>query len=133
MKKFIIILLILISSFAINSHVLAAPDASNTTQATTTSNSENCGAFGSPTSKGTFAYYLQQAFNIIKFLGIILAIIMTIKDLMNAVAEQKNDTLAKLGKTTLKRIIYAIAIFFLPTILNMLFSVLGLYGTCGII
>lgn len=94
---------------------------------------KQCGAFGDPKDSNSFAGQLQQIFNIMKFLGIILALVLTIKDLVYAVAEQKNDTFPKIGKTALKRFVYAILIFFLPTVLNFIFSLLGLYGTCGII
>ena len=145
MKKVIIVLIIITSLvFVNNSRVYADNKATIKVRETTpedtkgainitTTGLESCGAFGDPKTEGTFANYLQKAFNVVKFLGIVIAIIMTIKDLAKAVAEQKNDTFQKLGKTTLKRIIYAMLIFFVPSLLNLLFSLLGLYGTCGII
>ena len=94
--------------------------------------SESCGAFGDPKTEGTFAWYLQEIFNVAKFAGIILAIVMSIKDLITVVADQKGDGFKKFGSRSLKRFIYAICIFVLPTILNFVFNLLGLYGTCGI-
>ena len=145
MKKVFIILLIIMSFVLLNSNVMAEGakiTVHETTDKDTKGNKNididvsgniSCGEFGDPKTEGTFAYNLQQIFNIMKFLGIILAIVLTIKDLVYAVAEQKNDTFPKIGKTALKRLVYAILIFFLPTVLNFIFSLLGLYGTCGII
>ena len=131
MKRLFFVLLIVISSFYIGTSLVQA--AGEKTINISVTGLQSCGAFGNPKEEGTFAYYLQQIFNFMKFLGIIIAVIMTVKDVMNAVAEQKSETFAKLGKKSLKRFIYAVLIFFLPNILNYVFSVLGLYGTCGII
>lgn len=94
--------------------------------------SEVCPAFGDPKDSESFAYLLQSIFNYVKFAGILLAIIMTVKDLFSAVAEQKADTFQKLGNKTIKRVIYAVLIFMLPIIINFVFSIVGLYGTCAI-
>ena len=91
------------------------------------------GVFGDPNDPNYIAYYLQLIFNIMKFLGPILVIVMSIIDLLKVTAEQKQDgELEKLGGKTLKRLIYAIIIFVLPTLINYLFGLVGLYGTCGI-
>lgn len=137
MKKVIILTFVFIFCFgmginyvsaqAINSPILIADEAKSNT-------AKDCSSygFGDPKTKGTFAYYLQKVFNIMKFLGIIIAILMTIKDLVLAIAEDQKETLNKLGKKTLKRIIYAFLIFFLPDLINLVFGIMGLYGTCGI-
>jgi hypothetical protein len=98
----------------------------------TSDTSVACPAFGDPTDSKSFAYVLQSIFNYIKFAGIILAIIMTLKDIIAAVADPKDDSFKKLGTNTIKRIGYAIVIFFLPTLINYFFNLIGLYGTCGI-
>ena len=91
------------------------------------------GVFGDPEDPNYIAYYLQLIFNIIKFLGPVLVIVMSIIDLLKVTAEQKQDgELEKLGSKTLKRLIYAVIIFVLPTLINYIFGLIGLYGTCGI-
>lgn len=139
MKKVLILLLVMISSFVINTnYVYADPvydkNGKEVVVTVTTGDGANCDSvFGDPNDPAYFAYYLQKAFDVMKFAGIILAIAMTIKDLVSAVAEQKNDTFQKIGKNTLKRLIYAVAIFILPSLLTYVFELLGLYGTCGIV
>ena len=80
-----------------------------------------------------FAYYLYHAFQIMKFLGPILVVVMSILDLVKITAESKqDDQLQKLGVKTIKRLLYAGLIFVLPDLINYIFGLVGLYGTCGI-
>ena len=93
--------------------------------------SEDCGVLGSPSNKNTIAYYLQVVFNLIKFAGPILVILFTIKEFVVLIAEQKLDSeMTKVGQKTLKRVIYAILLFFIPSLLNVILDFAGLYGTC---
>lgn len=95
---------------------------------------DKCSAFGDPNNKNDFAYYLKWIFNIMQFLGPILVLVFTVKDLLQVTAELKQDPneFKKLGAKTVKRFIYAVMLFFLPTLINYVFGIVGLYGTCGI-
>lgn len=77
-------------------------------------------------------YYLVKLLEVIKFAGPILVVVMTIVDLIKVLANGKNDELTKLGVKTLKRLIYAIMLFIIPTLLNWAFMQIGIYGVCGI-
>ena len=149
MKKISFLLLIILSFFfvSLNSRVYASNNiyilkdaadvgetdkGTNDTGSNISTTSAQCSAFGDPNNKDDFAYYLQSAFNIMKFAGVLVAIIMTVKDLFTAIADQKDDSLKKIGSKTVKRVIYAIIIFFLPIIINFAFNLVGLYGTCAI-
>ncbi len=89
------------------------------------------GALGDPSDNKSVAYYLQIIFNVIKFIGPILVILFTIKDLLFMTAEQKMDgEIPKIGKKTIKRVIYAALIFFLPILINMILRFIGLYTIC---
>lgn len=79
----------------------------------------------------TMTELIQNLFDLIQVAGPILLIIMTIIDLMKAVASGK-DELKKLGEKTVKRVIYAALLFVFPPILNWLLQIFGLFGTCGI-
>ena len=128
MKRILVVLLIVISSFMINNTFVLADTTAKVKDTNTCSS-----VFGSVDNKEDLAYYMQKVFNIMKFAGIILAIVMTIKDLIIAMSEQKNEMYAKLPGKTIKRIAYAIAIFLLPNIIEFLFTAIGLYGaTCNI-
>ena len=94
---------------------------------------ENCDSIlGDPNNKDDVAYFLQQIFNIIKYLGPLLCLIFSVIDFVKAAASQDKEALAKAGKTTLKRVILALCLFFIPLLINYLFPLIGFYGTCGI-
>ena len=124
MKRVLLILVLLLGAFTINTSRVEALDIY-------VMDDENCGVFGDPDSEEYFAYYLQKVFDVIKIAGPILLIVMTIMDLTRITAEAKQDgELQKLGIKTLKRVIYAVIIFVLPTFLSFVFELIGLYGTC---
>lgn len=75
---------------------------------------------------------LKDALRLMQIAGPILVIIMTIIDLIKATATGGKDDLSKVGKKTVKRLIYAVLLFLIPTILNWVFSIFGIYGVCGI-
>ena len=143
MKKVVLIMFLILVGFAINvGFVNAAGTNTNGTVeisagAGKTDNSgfersdSNCGILGDPNDDQTIAFYLQQVFNIIRFVGPILVLLMTILDLVKITAEQKQDgELQKIGVKTLKRLIYAVILFMLPTLITTVFNFIGLYGTC---
>jgi len=161
MKKINIIIFTLISIFIFNIDVLAMDSQSvdvvennttvltgknidilvlkNTNKKKSSANSNGdsgsgeCGILGDPTNPETFAWYLNQVLNVIKFLGPVLVILTSIFDLIKVTAEQKQDgAIQKFGAKTLKRLIYAALLFVFPSVLNILLELIGLYGTCGI-
>lgn len=76
--------------------------------------------------------FLQQVFNVIKYAGPILCLVLSVADFVKAAASQDKDALVKASKTTGKRVVYALILFFIPTLINFLFPLLGWVGTCGI-
>lgn len=89
---------------------------------------------GSPTVKGTPAYYLQFIFNLIKYAAIIILFVMTVVEFIKASASNNQDAMKKALNNTIKRLIIAVIIFMLPILIEFLFTVLGAYSpdTCGI-
>lgn len=75
---------------------------------------------------------MQDALDLMKIAGPILVIVMTIIDLIKAVASGGKDDLSKLGSKTIKRLIYAVLLFVIPSLLDWLFSLFSIYGTCGL-
>lgn len=141
MKKVILIVFLILVGFSINTNYVLADTKSGyngmpsdvENKISNNSTGETCGLFGDPSDPNAFAYYLQKSFDIIRFAGPILVILMTIFDLVKVTAEQKQDgELKKIGIKTLKRVIYAVILFALPTLINVVFDLIGLYGTCGI-
>ena len=87
---------------------------------------------GDPKQDDTPAYYLQFAFNIIKYAAIILLFVFTITDFIKAIASSDDKAIKKALQNAIKRIIIAIIIFFLPILIEFVLSLLGIYGDCGI-
>ena len=98
-------------------------------------NIEDDGKTYDPNNNGlpSVAYVLQKIFDFMKVLGPLLVLVLSIMDLVKAVASSDKDALNKFLKTTSKRLIYAVLLFVVPTILNLVLSwVTTSDGTCGI-
>lgn len=92
---------------------------------------EGCEGFlGEPTTKGTPAYFLKLIMNIFKYLGIVLCLVFAVIDFLKAVTSQDQDLLKKAISTSVKRLVYAIIIFFLPIVINFILGLIGAYSTC---
>ena len=87
----------------------------------------NCDTlFGTNTIVGKF---LHDIYNIIKFIGPILLLGLSIKDFATAITSQ-NDNAKKVALITFsKRLIIAILILVVPTLLNLIFNLLEI-NTC---
>ena len=97
------------------------------------SEKEGCEAlFGDPEDEDSFAHLLQIAFTIMKFGGPLLCIIFSCMDFVKVVVSDDKDALPKTVKRCLTRVVLALVLFFIPTIVNFVFPLLGWYGTCGI-
>lgn len=85
-------------------------------------------------NENTPAYYLNFAFNLIKYIAIVLLLVLTTVDFAKASASSDNDALKKALKKAVKRLIICVIIFFLPTFINFVLRLFGLVdgATCGI-
>lgn len=88
--------------------------------------------FGDPDTKGTLANYLQWGLEIIKYLGIILCIVLTVVDFAKALLGDEKEMYKPLAKKGFSRLMYACCLFFLPIFVEVLLKLIGVYGTCGI-
>lgn len=88
--------------------------------------------FGDPEDIESTAYWLQFALNIMKYIAIVSLLGFSTLDFFKALVQNDKDALQKAGKTSFKRLIYCILIFFLPYIVSFLMDIVGAYGTCGV-
>ncbi|WP_400201243.1 hypothetical protein [Methanobrevibacter smithii] len=93
---------------------------------------ENCPAFGDPNIETDPAYWIQWVLNLMKYMAIIALLVLVISDFFKAIVENDKDALKKAGNKALKRFIYCVLLFFLPTIISLIMTMFGAYGTCGI-
>lgn len=82
------------------------------------------------------AFYkqLQKFFSIIKIATPILTIVLIMKDMVSAVVAGKDDDMKKAQKHAVIRLIVGVCIFLLPTLINVIVSLVDEVsgGTCGI-
>ena len=74
---------------------------------------------------------LQDVFDVIKFVDVVMVLVLTIVTFTQAVTKGGDD-LKKAINITIKRVIIGVTIFFIPTLINFIFITVGLYGTCNI-
>ena len=137
MKKLVIICTILIififGAKVVNAKAITNFSNGEVTYLANNMTEDNCTSLlGKPTNEGDPAYYLQKGLDIIKYLGVILCIVLTIVDFAKAIFSNDKDMLKPLSKKALSRLIYAVLLFFLPIIVKTLLTLVGAYSTCGI-
>ena len=90
--------------------------------------SEDCyGFLGDKNSSGTPAYYLHFALITMRYLAIILALVLSTVDFFKAIYSQDKDLLKKASLTSVKRLVFAVIMFFIPTVLEFILGILGAY------
>lgn len=89
------------------------------------------GSTGDPNS---VAWLLQQVFTYIKVLGPILVVILSSVDFIKVIAKGDDEGMGKAQKKLFTRLVLAILLFLIPTLVEVLLDLFGLTstGTCGI-
>ena len=82
--------------------------------------------------KGKFLKFLQDIFDIMKYAGPVLCLVLSTMDFIKAAASQDKEALKKASQWFLKRLGLAILLFFIPLLIDFLFPLFGWTGTCGI-
>lgn len=90
--------------------------------------------FGNPNDpeKKDTAYFLQLVLNVFKYIAIVAFVALTSVDFAKAIIGDDKDMIKPLTSKAFNRMIYAVLLFFLPTIVEILLSLIGVYGSCGI-
>lgn len=87
---------------------------------------------GDPTDKDYLAYWIQWCLDLIKYAAILALLGFSTMDFFKAFVGDDKDAYKKAFVTTVKRFIFAVLIFFLPVIVEVIMKLFGAYGTCGI-
>lgn len=133
MKKGLVIFVLVLSFFGFVSLVRADVVHGSEIIALAGSNADKCDAlFGDPSKAGDFAYYLQIALDIIKYAGIVLCIVLSVVDWFKALLGEDKELYKPLAKKMAARLFYAVALWFLPIVVENLLTLIDVYGTCGI-
>lgn len=80
------------------------------------------------------AFYIQIVFNVMKYAAIILLIVLSSMDFLGAVTSSDDGAMKKAMNKCIKRLIICVIIFFVPTLLEYIFTWVKVYtpSTCGI-
>lgn len=81
------------------------------------------GIFGSPSDPDSLAHMINTALGWLRILAPILVIVFGSIDLLKAVIASNSDQMKKAQSTLIKRIFIAVALFFVPTLVNIILDV----------
>lgn len=87
---------------------------------------------GDPTTKYSFAYYMDLSFKFMQILGPIILIVVSIVDYLKALANGDAESIKKINKKTITRMIAVLLLFMFPVVLKVILNIFGIHGNCGI-
>lgn len=132
LKKILLLCTAFLFLFSFSINVNASVIKNDFTRNIVVAAGDTCPALGDPSNSQYPAFWLQEILNIMKYVAIVALLVLVTTDFVKAVASNDKDALKKAGTTAIKRFIYCIILFFLPTIISLLMNLFGAYGTCGI-
>ncbi|MBO5095457.1 MAG: hypothetical protein J6B98_01090 [Bacilli bacterium] len=92
---------------------------------------ESCAGFlGDKSDKSSPAYYLDLIMKIFKYAAVILALVLSVIEFLKATVSQDKDLLQKAIMSSVKRLVFAVIIFFLPIAINFFLGLIGAYSSC---
>ena len=83
------------------------------------------GILGDPEKEDSVAWLLQQILNYIKILGPILVVILSSLDFAKAIIASDDESMKKAEKKLMIRLILAVALFLVPTLVSVMLDLLG--------
>ncbi len=89
---------------------------------------------GDPNDENSVAWLLDKILSYTTLIGMILVVVFSSIDFLKVVVNSSDEEMAKAAKKLGLRLIFAVALFFVPTITNALLDLFGLTSesTCGI-
>lgn len=132
MRKGLVILILFLSFFSFISLAMAEDFDSGEVISLAT-NMDKCNAIlGDPNKEGDVAYYLQIILDVFKYGGIALCVALSVTDAFKAIMGDDKQMYKPVVKKIAMRVFYAVALWFLPPIVETLLGIFGIYGTCSI-
>lgn len=95
----------------------------------------NCNSLlGDTEDEESVAWLVQHILNYVKLAGPVLVLIFTSIDYLKALVQSDDETMAKNNKKLATRILLAVLLFFIPTLVNVLLGLFGFTtsGTCNL-
>ena len=72
--------------------------------------------------------WIQDALNLVKYVALVLVIVFGTLDFINAAASGEATQMKKAGSKLMKRIIVVVILFILPVIVELILSLVEIYG-----
>lgn len=84
--------------------------------------------------KESFAWLLQEIFNVVKYVGPFLLLVLSSIDFTKTIIQSDEESMNRAQKRLLIRIVLVLILFFIPDLIMVLLSIFGLTDdpTCGI-
>ncbi len=94
----------------------------------------NDSLLGDPNDENSVAWLLQQLLNYIRIIGPILVVILSSVEFAKIIIQSDDEAMAKAQKKLINRLILVAALFFIPTLVEVLLDLFGIMGqsTCGL-
>ena len=89
-------------------------------------NSDCNSLLGSTEDEESVAWLLQQILNYVKILGPILVVILSSLDFAKAIITSDDDSMKKAEKKLVIRLVLAVALFLIPTLVSVLLNIFGI-------
>lgn len=99
---------------------------------------ENCtgsnSILGDIEDEDSVAWLVQQILNYIKILGPILVVLLSSIDFISVIVKSDDEAMAKAQKKLILRLILAVLLFLIPTLVQAILQIFGITGnsTCGL-
>lgn len=94
-----------------------------------TTDSEECNALlGDKEKEESVAWLVQKLLDYLKILGPILVVILSSVDFATAIISSNDDTMKKAQKKLITRLIAAVLLFLVPTVVQVLLDIFGITG-----
>ena len=89
---------------------------------------------GNPDDENSVAWLLDKILTYTTLVGMILVVVLSSIDFLKVIVNSSDDDMGKAGKKLALRLIFAILLFFVPTLTNAILDLFGLTSdsTCGI-
>ena len=96
----------------------------------------NCDSFlGNPKNEDDFAWLLQEIFNVVKYVGPFLLLVLSSIDFAKTIIQNDDESMQKAQKRLFTRIILVLLLFFIPDLVMVIMGIFGIVTTdptCGI-
>lgn len=95
---------------------------------------DGCGVLGSVSDENSVAWLLNKIFDYVKIIGPILVVVLSSIDFLKVIFNGDDDAMKKAQKKLATRLVLAMALFFIPLLVQAMLSWFGITGnaTCGI-